>query len=175
MPRSHKSKYSTDEMYIYKTLDSIIPYLCKSKIHPNVITLSTIPQMYFLYHSMVNHEYLTSLLFIILIRITDCLDGMVARQCNLKSKLGSYLDTGIDILSFTTFILGFIGSIKTQYITCSVSLLVLSIMTIIVISQINPENHHIDNKFVSFCEQNSVLFGMIMWFVWVIYNYLYIL
>ena len=93
------------DYYIYtKILNPISKKICF--IHPNIITilgsLITIPMFY----NLNNNQ--STICFVILgfIRtILDCLDGTIARSCNLGSKLGALLDVLNDTI-FTIFIFG---------------------------------------------------------------------
>ena len=104
MPQPDNKTLSFD-YYIYtKILNPISKKICF--IHPNIITilgsLITIPMFY----NLNNNQ--STICFVILgfIRtILDCLDGTIARSCNLGSKLGALLDVLNDTI-FTIFIFG---------------------------------------------------------------------
>ena len=123
-----------------------------------------------IYYAMANHYYFTSLLLVIAVRVIDCLDGTVARQCKKTSKIGSYLDTLVDILSFTAFIFGYIVSHYPQYSTRNILIAIFLVISTIVLSFVDPENHKIEDSFASWCEQNSVLCGILAWSLWLLFS-----
>ena len=94
------------EVFIYKTIDKIVPFLCKHKVHPNYITLVGC-SMNFLLISNITPSY--KILALVINRILDALDGEVARKCDMKSKFGSYLDAACDALTVSVIILSIVG------------------------------------------------------------------
>lgn len=168
MPRPSLSSF--DGKYIYPKLDKITPYFCRNNISPNLITISAIPLIILLYYAMINHYYASTLILVIIIRVIDCLDGTVARQCKKTSTIGSYLDTLVDILSFTAFAYGYVGSFYSNYTTRNTLGLIFTIVSSIVLGLVDPGTHHIKNQFASWCEQNSVLCGVLVWTLWVLFS-----
>jgi phosphatidylglycerophosphate synthase len=168
MPRPSPKTF--DGKYVYTKLDKIIPFFCKNNISPNLVTISSIPIIIAMYYAMVNHYYFATLVFVVLIRVIDCLDGTVARQCKKTSKMGSYLDTLVDILSFTTFIFGYIVSHSPDYSTRYIFISVFLTVSSVVLGFVDPGNHKIENSNVAWCEQNSVLFGILAWGLWLLFS-----
>lgn len=59
---------------------------------------------------IVHHLYLTALIFILLSRLADGLDGSVARAAGKKSDLGGYLDIVLDFVFYGLVPLAFVLS-----------------------------------------------------------------
>ena len=74
---------------------------------PNVITLSRLFIVIFLYTSFnpVQFNYISLIIIIALIGLSDSLDGIVARRYNLVSKLGIILDPFTDRIVFLLLLL----------------------------------------------------------------------
>ena len=87
------------DYYLYKHIfNPIAKNICF--IHPNIITiiggLFTKP----MYDNLKNNgSIIPFILFGLLKIIFDCLDGSIARQCNLRSEIGALLDIGMDTVT----------------------------------------------------------------------------
>lgn len=95
MPEPDNMTFSVD-FYIYKyVINPISKNLCF--IHPNIVTICAFLLTFPLYYNLINngpyHEFILLGFFRIFL---DCFDGSIARECNLKSKLGAILDILLD-------------------------------------------------------------------------------
>jgi cardiolipin synthase (CMP-forming) len=75
---------------------------------PNIITLSRIVLMIPALYFFENKEFLISLILIIILLITDFLDGYIARKFNMQSFIGAILDPIADklvVMAFFTYLL----------------------------------------------------------------------
>ncbi len=87
------------DYYLYKYIfNPIAKNICF--IHPNIVTiiggLLTIP----MYNNLINNGSIGVFVLIGLVKsILDCLDGSIARTCNLRSNIGALLDIGIDTIT----------------------------------------------------------------------------
>jgi phosphatidylglycerophosphate synthase len=92
------SSTSTD-YYLYKYIYTpLAENICF--IHPNYVSIAniliTIPLVV---AALLNRWSLGAFVAIFFLHaFIDCMDGSVARACNLKSKLGAFLDTASDVL-----------------------------------------------------------------------------
>lgn len=93
-------KKGIDLFFYQNVFNPISKKLCP--IHPNIITLSNFIFTYLIAYNLLFEDNINKLLLFTLLRsILDCLDGSVARVCDLKSDLGALLD----VLSDTIFII----------------------------------------------------------------------
>ena len=166
MPRPPDT--STDIVF-YRYLDSIVPFFCKNHIHPNVITLVAYPLLFCLYITITKKRVLASLFLLISIRIIDCLDGEVARQCDKKTTFGGYLDIITDWFGLNVVIVAIISSAYPNFLSLKNVLLVVYIVIFIMLMvTTDMENHKFDNSIADWIEQNSVLNIIILWLFWII-------
>ena len=96
---------SGTDVVIYEAIDKVVPFFCDKNIHPNVITFTGFILNFVLLTDVSSTH---KILAVLMNRLLDCLDGEVARKCDKKSVLGSYMDSISDILlmsSLTLFIL----------------------------------------------------------------------
>jgi len=144
-------------------------FFCKNNISPNAITVLAYPLLYFLYQSMMKKQIYLSLFLYLLIRIIDCLDGAVARQCGKKSTFGSYLDIITDQIGLVVVICGFIFTVYPEWHSFKTLILVILIVGgFLALTLKNVEAHTFNNKLVSWGEQNSLVVTIIFWLVWVV-------
>ena len=85
---------------------------------PNLITLSRLIIVIFLFTSSnpVNFNYISLIIIIALIGLSDSLDGIVARRYNLVSKLGVVLDPFTDRIVFLLLLLWIKNIIPTYFL-----------------------------------------------------------
>lgn len=97
-----KSRVSTD-YYLYALLDRIVKNTTKCAIHPNIYTsigAGLIPVLIYYMHR--KDKYMV--LFLMVLRyIFDCLDGLVARKCDLGTEFGKLFDEITDHVCLSTF------------------------------------------------------------------------
>lgn len=87
---------SFDGSFFYPCL--VTPVAAVVKIHPNLITLACILCKLVVLRAMVQLQPLPLLVWGVLERYLDCLDGEVARVHDMKSRLGHYLDKISDMV-----------------------------------------------------------------------------
>jgi len=163
MPRST----SGSDVYIYNTLDAIVPFFCKFNIHPNIVTLITIilsGLFYKIIRQNKNNNYLLIFSIIIGRTILDCLDGEVARQCDKKSEFGSYFDTFSDIIfsaMYLTYILPINFNLK------NIAMLGL-VIYIVAVQQFNfdPSTHNFDNPILKLYHDNTIIKSLFMCYIY---------
>ena len=175
MPRCLE-KNSLD-YHLYNSFDYIIPYICKLGIHPNIITLLSYPLAYFFYMDMrYNHKPIRALMWLLFYAMLDCLDGEVARQCDKKSTLGSYLDSLGGFIHISAIIMLFIIlvlkiKIKNELTTYFI-LLVLSTLIALVATKDKVNHTFSDNILGRICrilETNTIITYTICWFILQLY------
>ena len=134
MPRPE----SGTDVVIYEVIDKVVPFLCDKNVHPNVITFTGF-LLNFVLLSSVSPNY--KILVVVMNRLLDCLDGEVARKCDKKSVMGSYMDSISDIL-FMSIMTLFIFRIRQTYKNITVTLLVIFLTSLLFIDhsthQISP-------------------------------------
>ena len=87
------------DYYLYKYIfNPIAKNICF--IHPNIVTiiggLLTIP----MYNNLINNGSISVFVLIGLFKsILDCLDGSIARKCDLRSDIGALLDISVDTIT----------------------------------------------------------------------------
>jgi phosphatidylglycerophosphate synthase len=118
MPEPDNLTFSVD-YYIYKYLiNPISKNICF--IHPNIVTISAFLLTIPIYYNLINNGTYYEFALLGFLRILlDCFDGSIARECNLKSKLGAILDILFDglhvILLFSFIIYNLHKQIKKDY------------------------------------------------------------
>jgi phosphatidylglycerophosphate synthase len=104
---------SGSDVYIYKLLKQLTPKYCW--LCPNLITIAsiamTLPIILNLYHRRACMELIV---LMVLRQLLDCLDGVIARECNKQSRLGELLDHGGDILFHVTISLFVVYRVVTS-------------------------------------------------------------
>ena len=98
MPLPTSSVASTDAVF-YRVLERLMPGQQGCWLHPNVITTANLLVVMMILRNLLNGGTLrAALLLAFLGRILDLLDGIQARRCNLKSRVGELFDLGVDTL-----------------------------------------------------------------------------
>ena len=121
-----------DSNYIYPLANLFIDDLYSLNITPNMITTFTLILRIIVVYFLINKIYLDYVLIIYFVSwITDAMDGQLARKYNLCSKLGSYYDSFVDIL--TTILIAFV-LYKYYNKTNSILLLFLILFIFFIIS-----------------------------------------
>ena len=85
------------------------------KYLPNLLTAARLALTPYLFWLMVRHEYRTIIPWLIVIGVTDVVDGFLARRYQASSRLGAYLDPIADkvLLSGTFLVLALTGAMET--------------------------------------------------------------
>ena len=85
------------------------------KYLPNLLTAARLALTPYLFWLMVRHEYRTIIPWLIVIGVTDVVDGFLARRFQASSRLGAYLDPIADkvLLSGTFLVLALTGAMET--------------------------------------------------------------
>ncbi len=113
MPAPTEHWFATDS-FLYKQLyQPLAAHMCW--IHPNIITLMCFLFVFPILYGLHNGWPLWILLGIVFVRQSlDCLDGAVARECKVASKLGALLDILED--TATVILLGgyMVWALRTQ-------------------------------------------------------------
>lgn len=90
----------------YPIVNIFIPLIYNLGFTPNVITTITLLLrcivIYNIYNK-INHN--TSLILFIISWLTDCIDGQLARNYNMKTKFGGIYDSVVDFITCTVMIL----------------------------------------------------------------------
>ena len=87
------------DYYLYKYIyNPIAKNICF--IHPNIVTI-----IGGLYNNLMNSGNTIPFILLGLSKyILDCLDGSIARTCNLRSDIGALLDIGMDTIALNTIL-----------------------------------------------------------------------
>ena len=105
---------STDHILYTNIYNPLATKLCF--IHPNYVTaaslLLTIPIVFSLLHGS---ALIPFLLVIGLRMILDCMDGAIARACNLKSKFGSLFDKAADNILHIAIVVTLVYILSIKY------------------------------------------------------------
>ncbi len=100
---------------------------------PNIITFSRLVLLFPVFYFMVNGETVIATITLILLVLTDMLDGMAARKLNQCSDFGEYFDFVVDFVvyysMFIYFMLtGMMGMLQTIFLGVgTVGLLIIAI------------------------------------------------
>ena len=85
----------------------ILPKSITSKISPNIVTLVAFGVAAICIYFIIKGNFTLGLLFWIINRIVDGLDGHIARTNNKKTDFGGFLDTSLDLLTYAGIICAF--------------------------------------------------------------------
>lgn len=157
------------DVYVYNTLDKVVPTFCKYNIHPNVITIGSILSNKLLFEALKNIPKNKTLIFALMLShgILDCLDGEVARKCNKYSKLGSRLDFWNDQLFMSIVLILLISKkYKIKYTVQNIAIMTgfLSVFQV-VFSGFNVDDHSMDSPLANFVHDNSVLIYCVVFYM----------
>jgi len=94
--------------YTVKIVEPILPFLSKTFLTPNMVTLFNSFFALFVFYMAYTDSFFVVAICIQIYLFFDILDGNLARYKNMKSKLGARLDS-INDKVFYTFIFVFIG------------------------------------------------------------------
>ena len=143
------------DVFVYKALDKIVPFLCKHNVHPNYITLVGFLTNFLLLSNIApSHKVLV----LVINRILDCLDGEVARKCDMKSKFGSYLDAVSDSFTATIAVVVLTG-IKPTFRNLFI---VFAVMFIAQNCVMNIDDHSMQTDGAKRLHDNSILIGGVL-------------
>ena len=151
------------DVFVYNALDKIVPFLCKHNVHPNYITLVGFLTNFLLLSNIApSHKVLV----LVINRILDCLDGEVARKCDMKSKFGSYLDTVTDAFTATIVVLGLTGikpTVRNLFIAFTVIFIILNCL-------MDIDNDHSMPETMMRIHDNSILIGGVLFGYFTFYH-----
>lgn len=122
--RSDKTMHIAEYFYTKKIVEPILPYISKTFITPNMVTITNIILSFVMFYLAYNKYYVTVALLIQVYLFLDILDGNLARYKNMKSKLGANLDNINDSIFYNgIFIALGINSVGWYYILAVVTLI----------------------------------------------------
>lgn len=154
------NRFSIDRI-VYNSLNKST-FLCKLK--PNYITLFNILLTIAIIYLFYIKKYLGLLLLIVVInRILDCLDGIVARKCNKYSKLGNYLDHINDtiLMVFVLLIILYKYPTISIYVRSFIIIFLVYVTFLSSISIFSKEKTQYsliyNNKFYIFLHDNTII------------------
>lgn len=84
--------FSLDKYITYPIAKAIAPFLFNIGIKPNHVTISNIFFRIFILNRMINNNLNNLLYFLIFSHFLDTLDGTIAREYNLISEFGKFID-----------------------------------------------------------------------------------
>jgi len=153
------------DYYVYQIINPIAEKLCF--IHPNYITLASglcgIPMAMNMYY----HDSVYMFAFYTILKyVLDCLDGSVARKCNLTSNLGAILDVLADTITVYLFACVFLNKLfeKMNVYTYNTGLICLQLVVLYIFTKhLYGEIHGTRTwtGFELFIHNNLVAFGII--------------
>ncbi|NOY78230.1 MAG: CDP-alcohol phosphatidyltransferase family protein, partial [Calditrichaeota bacterium] len=94
------------EKRFVKKMHWVTRLLMKTKITPNLITLSTLPLGLLAGIALALNHMAVGWIFIVLMGLFDILDGQLATSANLASPFGAVLDSTIDRYSEAFVLIG---------------------------------------------------------------------
>lgn len=98
---------TVDKTIAFPICNLIDTFFVNNKITPNMITIITLILRLYIFHKIENNSLSKFEIIIYLISwITDALDGHIARNYNMKTKLGAKLDFFVDMYSHYLLIFG---------------------------------------------------------------------
>ena len=103
---------------------------------PNIFTLFRILLLPFLVYYINLHNTLMSLIFIIIITLTDFFDGFIARKFNSVTSFGAKFDTVADA---TFIVVTLLSLVNADYILFSLALIIIAprIVSLVMIQNLN--------------------------------------
>mgnify|MGYP006083814253 CR=1 FL=1 len=135
----------------------------------NIVSLCNAVVSSIVVFCLYNGFYITGYVFLILRMYLDMLDGSVARECNMKSNFGNYLDHSIDTMftiAVTLIVVYSSVPILFKIIIILLSLMVIYAMFVIIIHDDNgPDNPN-------FIEENLLIVESIVYMVIAIFLYI---
>ena len=140
------------DVHVYNFIDHLTPFFCRYNIHPNVVTLFGTALNFLVLSPRLTP--VQKIAVVVFVRFLDCLDGEVARGCKKSSKIGSYLDTMMDVTALATIL---VIAFKFKPTVRNISLLSAVIFAVGCMFG-DPATHVIDDKIRSF-HDNSLLVG----------------
>lgn len=85
---------------IYPKVNIFVPYFFKYGFTPNMVTTITLViRLIVIYNLYYKRNYTLIILLFIISWFTDCVDGQLARNYNMKSEFGGIYDVVVDIVS----------------------------------------------------------------------------
>jgi len=158
------------DVHVYELLDKTVPLFCKYNIHPNIVTFLSIltkPILYKLVKTKVNPQLNIILLLILVHSVLDCLDGEVARGCNMRSTFGSRLDALNDTIFIGLMLTCLLNKFNLININSQNITIVMFIHTFynIAVNKFNLDTHEMKDPVSIFIHNNSVIVSIIAFLV----------
>ena len=158
----------TDTLIAYPLVDYILVYF--GNIHPNYITILGMIFKFLSIYFMYSKYYFLMFIFRLIERISDCLDGEVARVYNKRSYFGHLLDKLSDMIcNIATIYCGLVigyNNCKNHQLLLFHVLLYLSVPVIYLIDIISgriPKNMSVTkDMYFIYIEDNSILLSLLI-------------
>ena len=155
------NKNSLDYLLIYNNLKNN-KFLCK--LNPNDITILNIIITFILLWLLYKKKFFIAFLTLVIVgRVLDCLDGIVARRCNKLSLFGNFIDHFCDGL----FSIGILAIILYKYPNLNIIIryifkgVIIILMGVFIAVSLNANfiSYRIyKNKLVQIYHDNTILF-----------------
>lgn len=115
--RSDKTMHIAEYFYTQKIVEPILPYISKTFITPNMVTIINIILSFIIFYLAYNRYYLIVAVLIQIYLFLDILDGNLARYKNMKTKLGAKLDNINDSVFYNVIFIALgVNSVEWYYI-----------------------------------------------------------
>ncbi|KGK86061.1 CDP-alcohol phosphatidyltransferase family protein [Clostridium sp. HMP27] len=112
--RKDKTMHIAESFYTYRLVNPLLPYISKTGITPNMITIFNMIFSIFIFYMAYKSNNIVVGISIQIYLFLDILDGNLARYRNLKSSIGAKLDYFSDLI-FYNLVFVFIGINKVQW------------------------------------------------------------
>lgn len=142
--RKGKVMHLAEAFYTNLFVAPILPYISKTKITPNMITVLNILNSFFIYFLSYKGSFVSVAILIQVYLFLDILDGNLARYKNMKSKIGAIMDTWNDRV-FYTLIFIFIGWGRVYYSYIIITIILVNLYAIIPTFYIVPRLRKLKN------------------------------
>lgn len=150
-------EYSSD-FYIYKALDMVYD---TCKIHPNIITGMGFMLTPIIAYFMIRKQKWPVLFVGILCFLFDCLDGMVARKCDLQTKSGERFDHISDCVKLLVFSTIWMNQLNMPYHVIGILAAMLSV--VFYLSLFTSMYTSFSNSMV---HDNLMIAHTLAWYLW---------
>ena len=124
-----KNYLSIDNFISYPIAKKIVPILFKLNITPNMLTSFNILFRIFILFNFFKNNYFNKYLFgfLFITNFIDILDGTLAREFNLQTKLGALLDHISDKIFWSILLILILYSCKNNLLNLSI-IFIISIL-----------------------------------------------
>ena len=152
---------------LYETINNKIEYLglCKSPLHPNIVTLCGLCLCWPLYQQLQNKNLFMTFIIISFRYYLDSFDGALARKCK-KSSLMDTISDSIGVTLIWYFVVHNVLSFKT--INMSVMILILALQLSSVFLVTDAATHKSEYEWINICRDNLHLFLLLQYIIWVL-------